>query len=75
MSRPPRFSYRELLDAELARPAVSLAETHFVGRPSFVGRMERRFGLVGARRSLEREALGGGLIRSGPRPGRPASPR
>ncbi len=66
--------YTEGLAAELARPAVSLAETYFVGRASLVGRTERPFGLADARGTLEREPLEDGLIRCGPRRGRPTSP-
>mgnify|MGYP000017645454 FL=1 len=64
-------AYGELLAAEAARPAASLATTHFVGTPRFVRRMEHRFGLDRPGASLVRRPLGLGVFASGPRLGDP----
>ena len=72
---PSRYErYLALLREELARPAVTLAETWLVGRPRFVARMEKRFSLRGPGRRIERSVLGGGLIGSGPKHGGAGSP-
>ena len=80
MSRPPRFTdaasrYQtcmELLAEEASRPPQSLATTHFVGSRRFVPRMEKRFGVDGPGRRVERrpsEQASSPPARASPTPG------
>jgi len=62
--------YGEVVCEEATRPAMSLARVYFVGRPRFVGGMEKRFGLGRPDIFLRRQRIGAGVVAVGPRPGR-----
>ncbi len=62
-------SYLKLLAEEASGPAISLATEYFVGGPSFVARMEKRFGVAGPGARLGRDDVGMGARLSGPRHG------
>ncbi|NQT87772.1 hypothetical protein HQ560_13470 [bacterium] len=64
-------AYQDLMAEEAARPAISLARAHFVGRKRFVERMLSRFGLTERRRSLEQVELDDGILCITPSPGAP----
>ena len=63
-------AYCAMLAEEAGRPPVSLARVYFVGRPHFVVRMAKRFGLNRPDVLVLREPLGSGLFALGPRPGK-----
>ncbi len=51
------------------------AMAYVVGSPRFVRRMEKRFGVHGPGRSVERRRLGAGVVACGPRLGDPGRRR
>ena len=68
-------AYAELVAEEATRAPRSLANTYFVGGPRFVRRMEAKFGLDRPGCSVRHQAIGPGIIVSGPRLGDPGASR
>ena len=71
LDAPSRYgAYMALVADEARRPPPSLATEYFAGRPRFVARMERRFGLDRPGVCVERRPLGSGVVTCRPRRGR-----
>lgn len=62
-------AYAKILAEEAKLPAISLATAYFVGRPQFIWRMKKKFGLGAAGSFVEHQNTGSGAVCVRPRMG------